>query len=241
MAAEKKEEAKASELYKPKGEIKTIDSKEYNDKKLEIYINGNCKKAICVFYDVFGWHNKKSDEQINDCTFKKSNNVFQFFDIIKESAKDEYMIIIPNYLRDNPLSRKPDWSKFGEWWDSDGNLDKLLGEFQNTVLPFIKDQYKVETIACIGQCWGGNACFKAAALDNDIIKGVVSLHGARINDDDCQKLKKPLYYVQCKDDYDAKKVQEVVSKKDFAKLWYVFFFVCLYIFLVCLFMHDLIK
>mmetsp|Transcript_54962 Transcript_54962/g.49469 ORF Transcript_54962/g.49469 Transcript_54962/m.49469 type:complete len:280 (-) Transcript_54962:98-937(-) len=219
MAEAPKEEKKQEELYKPKGEIKTIKSQD-DDRELEIYVYGKSKKAILVFYDIFGFHNLKEDEDKADCSFAKSNNTIEFFDRIYDAAgnKDDYMIVMPNYLRDKPYSRKPDWGKFGEWWDTVGNLDKLIKEFTNTVLPFIKKEYGIESIVCIGQCWGGNACFKAGALDNDAIKGVVSLHGARITDDDCQKLKKPLYYVQCKDDYDAAKVSEVLNKKDFSKL-----------------------
>ena len=222
MAEEAKKEEKQAELYKPGGEFKTIKSSD-DDRDLEFYLRGKSKKAICVFYDVFGFHNLKEDEDKPDCVFPKSNNTIEFFDRIYDSApnKDDYMIVMPNYLRDKPLSRKPDWSTFDKWWDTVGNLDKLIKEFTNTVIPFIKKEYEIDQIVCIGQCWGGNACFKAGALDNDLIKGVVSLHGARITDDDCQKLKKPLYYVQCKEDYDAAKVKEVMNKKDFSKLWYV--------------------
>jgi len=215
-----KEEAKeqkqeVQELYKPKGEIKVIKSNS-NDRELEIYVVGKGENAICAFYDVFGFHNLASDEKLK-CDFIKSNNTLEFFDRVCEAGNGKYMVFVPNYLRDNPLSRKPDWSKFGEWWDTTGNLDKVIAEFTGTVIPFIKKEYNVNLIATIGQCWGGNLCFKAGKLDNDDIRGIVTLHGARVNEEDCNALKKPVYYVQTDGDFDKDKAAEIINKKEFGK------------------------
>eukprot|EP01084_Bolivina_argentea_P146218 256096_1 len=217
MAAEAKEEAKQQpkELYKPKGEFKTVKS--IDDKELEIYVVGKGPNIICAFYDIFGFHNLAADANLK-CDVGKSNNTLEFYDRVCEAGKDKYMVIVPNYLRDKPYSRKPDWSTFGNWWDNEGNLDKLLKEFTSTVIPFAKKECKSNLIVCIGQCWGGNACFKAGAIDNNDIRGIVTLHGAKINEDDCNKLKKPIYYVQTDGDFEKDKIEAIVNKKaDIAK------------------------
>jgi len=216
MAQEKKADNEQERVYKPKGEIKVIKGE--NDKDLEVYVVGKGENVICVFYDVFGFHNNAGDKD-KKCDIPKSKNTLEFFDKVCEAGNGKYMVVVPNYLRDTPLTRKPDWSKFQEWWDSTGNLDNLLKEFQNVVVPFVKKECKAKLIGCIGQCWGGNACFRAAALDNDDIRGVVSLHGAKITEVECNNLKKPVYYVQTEGDFDKDKVAEIVNKKeDIAKL-----------------------
>merc|ERR1712113_29593 len=152
---QKEKESKAKRVYAPKGKIVTIKSNS-NDKDLEIYVVGKSTsgKAICAFYDVFGFHNNAADDAI-ECAVPKSNNTKEFYDKVSETG--DYVVIVPNYLRETPLTRKPDWSKFQEWWDSVGNIDKLLAEFNGTVVPYIQKEYKVEQIALIGQCWGGHA------------------------------------------------------------------------------------
>lgn len=217
MAEQKQNEA-AAELYKAKGEIKKIKSKD-DDRELEIYCLGKSEKAFFVFYDVFGWHNNAGDKD-KQCDVPQSNNTLEFFDRLHEALNGEFMIIMPNYLRDTPLTRKPDWGKFGDWWDTTGNIEKLLQEFNNTVIPFAKQEFNVSSAVCIGQCWGGNICFQQAAKDNDAVRGIVTLHAARITKPDFEALKKPFYYVSTKGDFDFDKegMQDVVSKKDFAKL-----------------------
>ena len=147
-------EKKEPELYKAKGEIKKVGD-------LEIYVYGKGPNAIIVFYDVYGWHNLTSDDKLDDCPTPKSHNTFEFYDRVADAiGTDKIQIIMPNYLRDAPLTRKPDWSKFGEWWNTVGNPDKIIKEFTTTVLPFAHKECGVKLFAVCGQCWGGNLCFK---------------------------------------------------------------------------------
>ena len=65
----------------------------------------------------------------------------------------------------------------------------------------------------------------AGRLDLAELKGIISLHGARITEEDFSELKKPVYYVSTKGDthwVDKEKIDEIMNKKDFCKLWYVF-------------------
>lgn len=64
------------------------------------------------------------------------------------------MVVVPNYLRDKPYSRKPDWNAFGDWWNSEGDPAKVVKEWQEVVMPYIEKEYEVNKIVCIGQCWG---------------------------------------------------------------------------------------
>ena len=100
-----------------------------------------------------------------------------------------------------------------------GNLDNLLKEFTSTVVPFVKNECKANLIVTCGQCWGGNASFKAGAMNSDDIRGIVSLHGAKINEADCNALKKPVYYVQTDGDFDKDTAEGIIGKKvDIGKL-----------------------
>lgn len=216
MAEEaKKEEVKEEKrVYEPKGKIVTIKSND-DDRDLELYIVGKGTKAVVGFYDVFGFHNNAADDKI-ECDAPKSNNTKEFYDKVADCfVVPDVLVVVPNYLRDTPLTRKPDWSKFQEWWDSVGNMDKLLAEFNNTVVPYLQKEYKVESIGVIGQCWGGHAAIKAGATD--VVKGVVSLHGAKVEAEMLSALKNPIYYVQTDGDFDAKKAEEAIGKNDAIK------------------------
>merc|ERR1711933_385149 len=115
---------------------------------------GKATKAIIGFYDEFGFHNNASDEKLDAVVIPKSNNTKQFYDMISEIG--DYLVVVPNYFGDTPLSRGADEKKVQEWWDSTGKLKdktksgeffglpKALEECRNTVVPYVVHEYPVD-------------------------------------------------------------------------------------------------
>merc|ERR1719245_2968873 len=106
-----------------------------------------------------------------------------------------------------------------EWKQKTATYDIVCDDMTERILPPLRES-NIEQICFVGLCWGGTMGFKLGecSMDNidDMFVGLVSIHGSRINDDLCNKMRIPVCYMPTPKDQPIKPVKDILDTKEFA-------------------------
>ena len=130
---------------------------------------------------------------------------------------------MPDHYRGKPWPiNKPlnNMDEIMKWKNAVATYDIVLDDMTQRILPSLK-QKGIKKICFVGLCWGGTMGFNLGQCNiensEDLFVGLASIHGSRINDDLCKKMKIPIFYGPTPKDYPIEPVKKIFDKKSFAQ------------------------
>jgi len=138
-------------------------------------------KAVILAYDIHGFHMPNSRKFVD-----------------RLASEGDFLVVMPDFLRDPPCSMADDRDKFRQWAISvvgDRALDDL-----NELIDYLKTERHVDRIGIIGFCWGGKQALLAAARGESEIAAAVSVHGSRLAPEAVQRILAPTLILHAEKD-----------------------------------------
>lgn len=160
--------------YEGEGDVKTI-------RDLDLYIAGplSSKKAIVVFYDIFGFGRPP-----------KNGNVRRFCDKL---ASEGFLVAMPDFFRGHEwdiAKFPPQPEEFAAWKDTIASRKVVEKDIEELVLPFLSGTDAV-SYGAIGFCWGGHQSILYSNSQKPF-NACASIHGAFLTPDLLRQIEVPV-------------------------------------------------
>ena len=125
-------------------------------------------KGILLFHDIFGYQLPENRE---------------IADFLMRAG---YVVLLPDLYQGNPWHPDSDWSNH-ETWRQSHSPQRVMKDVASAS-HYLRS--RVEKVASIGFCWGGDITFKFAQTED--CDAAVICYGTRMNSDDAANLKCPI-------------------------------------------------
>jgi len=182
--------------YEPVGKTTVLENPaDASAAPLEIYHTGDpsAKKAIIVFYDIFGFH----------------NNTKQTADRLGEAG---FRVVMPDIFRGNPWTEMPIvYPKLLAWLNDVASDEIVMRDIKN-VVQSLKDD-GVATVGAVGFCWGAKPAIQGS--EAGLLDAIGSAHPSFVTPELAETIACPTIFLPSKDEADFIPVMEVLKKKSF--------------------------
>jgi len=130
-----------------------------------------------------------------------------------------YVVALPDFYAGASASTLPEGKGIGEWLKETANYDITKPKIA-AVAGYLRDTVKVQNIGFLGFCWGGGMAVLVGADAKELgISASGGLHAAvGLAGEDylgiVEKTQAPLFFIQAKNDPDARPLAEAVEKNE---------------------------
>ncbi|KAL1928298.1 hypothetical protein VTP01DRAFT_3214 [Rhizomucor pusillus] len=178
--------------YKPVGTLEKVNG------ELPVYVVGpnDAKKAVLVFYDIFGFH----------------DNTKQFADLLAQHGK--YKVVMPDFFRHEPF--QAEWlgqrDLLMAWVGKYGSLEVIKPQVE-AVGEWLKSQ-GVEKAGMVGFCWGAKMAVQLTTSDG-FFGAAALIHPSFVDNKDAENAQAPILALPSQNEPDMTEYMEILSKKPF--------------------------